>query len=71
MNKRTEKAIKKWLKLPLGWRAGFVDDPIGTVVLVELTADDPLPNQVEIARFTLASVIKKRYPAKKKKKGAK
>jgi hypothetical protein len=71
MNKRTEKAIKEWLKLPRVWRGGTVDDPPGTVVLYELPCGEPYADPVEVARFTLASVIKKRYPAKKKRKGAK
>lgn len=68
MNKRTEKAIKKWLALNNDRRIGFVIDQV--VQLYEIVGKWPASEQVEIARFTLASVIKKRYPAKRK-KGAK
>lgn len=68
MNKRTEKAIKKWLALNNDRRLGFVIDQV--VQLYEIVGKWPGTDHVEIARFPLASVIKKRYPAKKK-KGAK
>lgn len=71
MNKRTEKAIKKWLKLPDDRRVGYVDDQYGDVVLLNCRCRALFPDPVEVARFTLASVVKKRYPAKKKRKGAK
>lgn len=61
MNPRTEKAIQKWLDLPEERRYGFVYPD--TVELVTWSKDSP---SVSIARFTLKSLIKKRYPAKKK-----
>lgn len=61
MNPRTEKAIRAWLDLPARRRAGWVCTGSGTVELW-----DELSPYLPTAKFTLKSIIKKRYPAKKK-----
>ena len=62
MNKRTERAIKAWLALLKEDRSiGAIDDR-GTIISYGEAA-------VEVARFTLRSIIAKRFPRRKKKAG--
>ena len=63
--KRTEAAIKKWLALPKEKRWMRLDTNEGLIRLNQFEADGL---SYEIGRFTLASLIKKRYPRRKKKK---
>jgi hypothetical protein len=67
MNKRTEKAIAAWLALPWQQRRGEV---FGGGKAAEVLLWDRDTSAI-IARFTLASILKKRYPARKKKRAAK
>ena len=64
--KRTEAAIKKWLGLPKGKGLLAAQDDKGLIILYGAHGDAGDPWE-EIGRFTLASLIKKRYPRRKKK----
>ena len=61
MTPRSEAAIAKWLKLPKAERSiGAIDDR-GTIILYGEGG------AIEVARFTLKSIIAKRLPARKRK----
>lgn len=60
VNPRTEKAIKAWLALPEEERTGELID--GAIVLYQSST-----NSRPIARFTIRSIVAKRYPRRKKK----
>jgi len=64
MNKRTEKAIAAWLALPAKEKGLQWAQP-GSIFLFRYP-EGAMP--YEVAAFTLASIIKKRYPARKKRK---
>jgi len=57
ISKRSEKAIKAWLKVPLASRYSVITDR-GRVNLYD--------QATLVATFTLKSIIAKRYPRKKK-----
>lgn len=66
MNIRTEKAIKAWLKLPIDNR-GIRANTKGQITLFEWLHE--LESEAElIARFTIASIVAKRGPKRKKRK---
>jgi len=60
ISKRTEKAIREWLDVDSRLRAGSV---VGGAVRLWHWHSSGI-----VVRFTLASVIAKRYPKRKKKK---
>lgn len=64
IGKRTEKAIKAWLKLPKEDRSIGSIYVRGTIVLYDETNDE---GSLEVGRFTLKSIVAKRYPRRKKK----
>jgi len=64
MNKRSEAAIAKWLKLDVSKRFIASDDEEGMIYLNQLYCDD---KDIVVAKFSVASIIKKRLPARKKK----
>lgn len=70
MNKRSEAAIKAWLKLPKDERIGYVDEIRGNIRLCQIEGmydDGTITSELQIAKFSVASIIAKRLPARKKK----
>lgn len=63
IGKNTEKAIKAWLKLPKHKR--FIDHTHKSIILVEVGTGG---NYDIVAKFSLASVVAKRMPKRKKAK---
>lgn len=63
--KRTEAAIRNWLALLKEKRTILTDSGKG---LICLNGRGDSGSNYEIGRFTLASLIRKRYPRRKKKK---
>lgn len=66
IGKSTEKAIKAWLALPKNNRCIIAEG--NTVFLYEIL--QALPHEVNrdslLARFSIASIVAKRYPKRKK-----
>ena len=60
MNKNTEKAIKAWLKFPKEQR-DITADPSAQTIRLHL-----VDNFDAIALFTIESIVKKRYPKRRK-----
>ena len=63
--KRTEAAIRKWLALPKHKRWMVTQNTTGSIWLNGIGDSG---SNYEVGRFTLSSLIKKRYPRRKKKK---
>jgi hypothetical protein len=65
ISKRSEKAIKAWLKLPTNQQGACVHLP-ATIELWRHARGDLYEAEL-IAKFTIASVVAKRGPKRKKK----
>lgn len=65
IGKNTEKAIRAWLKLPNEDRFISTNSELGRIDLNQYNPDGPIP--FLHARFTVKSILAKRYPKRKRK----
>lgn len=63
IGKNTEKAIKAWLALPVEDRGAIIPAGTGRVELYQINETG---RSTLLARFSIRSIVAKRYPRRKK-----